>query len=84
MMESTTNGDENIASLEDESPFGDGEKIMEGVEVGTDEDRAAEEARKEEIRQQMTKVCQCPLANWFLLTLLLYFTREKPLQSLRR
>ena len=45
---------------------------------------SAEEARKEEIRQQMTKVCQCPLANWFLLTLLLYFTREKPLQSLGR
>ena len=58
MMESTTNGgDEHLASLDDENPFDDGEKIMEGVEISTDEDQAAEEARKEEIRQQMAKVC---------------------------
>ncbi|CAB4001573.1 Hypothetical predicted protein [Paramuricea clavata] len=56
MMEATTNGGENTASLEDESPFEDGEKIMEGVEIATDEDAAAEEARKEEIRQQMAKL----------------------------
>ena len=63
MMEATTNGGENTASLEDESPFEDGEKMMEGVEIATDEDAAAEEARKEEIRQQMTKVCACPLSS---------------------
>ena len=64
-MESTANGDENIAPLEDESPFGDGEKILETVDMQTDQDTAAEEARKEEIRQQMAKVSTCRLTNWF-------------------
>ena len=65
MMEATTNGGENLASLEDESPFDDGEKIMEGVEIQADEDQAAEEARKEEIRQQMAKV-YCTVALYLL------------------
>ncbi|XP_028404253.1 tumor protein D54-like [Dendronephthya gigantea] len=56
MMESTANGDENIAPVEDESPFGDGEKVLEAVDMQTDEDAAAEEARKEEIRKQMAKL----------------------------
>ena len=78
MMESTTNGEEHLASLEDESPFGDGEKIVEGVEIQADEDQAAEEARKEEIRQQMTKVCSfifCQIVSFCAcLTLLTHFT----------
>lgn len=62
MMEATTNGDENIATLEEENPFGDAEKTMEGVEIHTDVEAAAEEARKEEIRKQMTKVCALRLS----------------------
>lgn len=62
MMESTPNGNENLAHLEDESPFEDGEKVMEGVDIAIDEDAAAEEARKEEIRQQMIKVCAVQLS----------------------
>ena len=56
MMEATTNGDQNVASLQDENPFQEPVKITEGVEIATEEDHAAEEARKEEIRQQMTKL----------------------------
>ena len=67
MMESTTNGGENLAPREDENPFKDTEGIAEGVEIATDEDRAAEEARKEEIRQQMTKVCHSAWPIGFIL-----------------
>ena len=84
MMEATTNGDENVASLQDENPFQEPERITEGVEITTEEDHAAEEARKEEIRQQMIKVCQWPLTLLVSLCgLNNLLAREKPLQSLR-
>ncbi|XP_046854738.1 tumor protein D54-like [Xenia sp. Carnegie-2017] len=54
MMTSTI--EDNLSSMEEESPFGDADKIVESAEIQTDDDRAAEEARKEEIRRQMTKL----------------------------
>ena len=56
MMESTVNETENSASVQDENPFKDSEEVIEDVEIHTDADAAAEEARKQEIRQQMEKV----------------------------
>ena len=55
-MESTTNGAENAARIDDENPFKENQDITEDVQIHTDEDAAAEAARKEEIRQQMAKV----------------------------
>lgn len=52
----TSTIEDNLSSMEEEIPFGDADKIVESAEIQTDDDRAAEEARKEEIRRQMTKV----------------------------
>lgn len=79
MMEGTTNGEEKLASfssVEDENPFGDGDRIMEGVQIHTDEETAAEEARKAEIRQQMEKVCgRSGPCREILAILYIYLTR---------